>query len=206
MQRHWKLRFGVGVLLFSMLVVAGYFYGLNRGDTVRYNTTLSTKVYSLSPLLNADQPVDEQLETIAKLIRESIAPDSWVERGGTATLTVYDSNRSFVVYQYGTEHDKIEDLLASVEKLANDKMRRVEYDVSSIINGSSKKPVDEQLDAICALTTECLSDLGAQSVRLTPDPENETIVVAARGQMHSALAAYFEQLRHARKAISEIDA
>ncbi len=46
MRRSWKLNFGVGFLMFIMLVVAGYFYGLNRGDAARYNITRTTKTYS----------------------------------------------------------------------------------------------------------------------------------------------------------------
>jgi hypothetical protein len=42
MQRRSKLQFEIGSVLFVMLLVAGYFHGLNRGDSDRQNTTLLT--------------------------------------------------------------------------------------------------------------------------------------------------------------------
>ncbi len=122
-----------------------------------------------------------------------------------ATLTIYESNRSIVVHQSGTEHEKIQDLLASIEELVNEEIRSVEYDVSLVVDGTSDKPIEQQLKAICALATEDFSGLGTMPIRLTFDLENEAIIVTAGKQMHSALAAYFDRLRFARRAISQID-
>lgn len=200
-----RYKFGIGVLLFAMVVVAGYFRGVKRGEAVRYDTTLSSVVYQTRGLITGDQPTDVQMADIAKLIKSSVAPNSWIERGGTASLDMYSSNQSFVVNQCGAEHEKIRELLESLQTVAKEKRYSVDYDVSEILNAGTQNASYEQLDTLCAVTHQTMIDLGTEEFKLTPDANTITIRAVARNDVHSLLATYLDQLRSARRVFARID-
>ena len=200
-----RFRFGIGVLLFAMVVVAGYFWGVNRGDRVRYNTTLSSVVYDARGLLTGEQPIDVQLNEIANLIKKSIDPDSWLERGGMATLAVYPSNQSIVANQYGTSHGKIADLFDSLEQVAKEKRYAVDYDLSEILIVGKKKPSYEQLNELCDITLQAMIDSGTQNFQVSPDASTNSMTVVAIKDVHNSIATYLDRLRDARRVFARID-
>jgi type II secretory pathway component GspD/PulD (secretin) len=156
-------------------------------------------------MLHSRQPVDQQLETISTLIRKAIAPDSWSEHGGLATLKIYSSNRAMVVTQYPSELEKIDKLLGSLEKLANNRTSKIEYDVSAIIDLDSSKPVDDQLEAICTMLDRRFPKQAFIPLELAKDPDGASIVASTNEQGHAAIKAFLDQLRHSREAVAEID-
>lgn len=215
MQHKWKVRFGVGTLLFLMVVFAGYFYGLNWGVETRRNNSLSTRVYSVARIVSSDRPVDRpvdrQIDSIMQLIYQTIEPDSWYSSGGAASILPYPANRSIAVTQYTSAHAKIEDLLQDLTKVAEDEVCSIEYECSSILNRSGDKPTREQLEAIAGQVNQRFgrsgnaSELIAGPIEITINLEQEAVVIRTRSEMHSALEHYFEKLRFARQAIAEID-
>ncbi|QDV26961.1 molybdopterin-binding domain-containing protein [Aureliella helgolandensis] len=86
---------------------------------IGYESGLSTKTYSLAPLISSYSPLDVQLQSAERLIRGAIAPDSWRERGGTGVFSIDYPNQSIVVSQEERVHKKIEKLLASLEEFLN---------------------------------------------------------------------------------------
>ena len=206
MRRNRKVQFGIGSLLFAMLLVAGYFHGLKRGDQARANETFSVRVYNVADLMVENEPSGEQLDAIATLVRDTIAPHSWANRGGQASLEIIPANRSIVVRQVGSEHQEIEKLIETLASMAKEEVQLVRYDASQIINSDSAKPVEEQLATICSLANQMLKrHKGLPSSSLSIDKENQLIVASARKQTHDLLDSYIKQLRFAREAIREID-
>ena len=205
MRRNRKVQFGIGSLLFAMLWVAGYFHGLKRGDQARANAVFSVRVYSVADLMDENQPSEEQLDAIASLVRDTIAPHSWANRGGQACLEIIPANRSIMVRQVGSEHQGIEKLIETLASMAKEEVQLVRYDASQIINSDSAKPVEEQLATICSLANQMLKRQGLTSSSLSVDKENQFIVASARQQTHVLLDSYIKQLRFAREAIREID-
>ena len=200
MRRNRKVQFGIGSLLFAMLWVAGYFHGLKRGDQARANAVFSVRAYSVADL------TEEQLDAIATLVRNTIAPHSWANRGGQASLEIIPANRSIVVRQVGSEHQEIEKLIETLASMAKEEVQLVRYDASQIINSDSAKPVEEQLATICSLANQMLKrHKGLTSSSLSVDKKNQFIVASARQQTHVLLDSYIKQLRFAREAIREID-
>jgi len=188
-----------------MLAVAGYFHGLKRGDQARANAVFSVRAYSVADLMVENQPSVEQLDAIATLVRDTIAPHSWANRGGQASLEIYPANRSIVVGQVGLEHQEIEKLIETLASMAKEEVQLVRYDASQIINSDSAKPVEEQLATICSLANQMLKRHGLTSSSLSVDKENQFIVASARQQTHVLLDSYIKQLRFAREAIRKID-
>ncbi|GAB5402634.1 MAG: hypothetical protein Aurels2KO_08650 [Aureliella sp.] len=135
MQRNWKLALGATSLV--ALVIGGCFYSMHRGGeaqvaiqakvTVPQSDELVTsvpadashfaKTYSLAMLLESDHAVDIQLEGIAKLISQTVAPGSWIQGGGTSFLWVEEADQSILVSQSREQHERIEELLASLESV-----------------------------------------------------------------------------------------
>ncbi len=206
MRRNRKVQFGIGSLLFAMLWVAGYFTGLKRGDQARANAVFSSRVYNVADLMVENEPSEEQLDAIATLVRDTIAPDSWGNRRGQAHLEIIPTNRQIVVHQAGSEHQQIEELIETLASMYQEEVQLVKYDASQIINSDSAKPVEEQLATICSLANQMLKrHKGLPSSSLSIDKENQLIVASARQQTHVLLNSYIKQLRFAREAIREID-
>ena len=206
MRRNRKVQFGIGSLLFAMLWVAGYFHGLKRGDQARANAVFSVRVYSVADLMVENQRSAEQLDAIATLVRDTIAPYSWANHGGQASLEIIPANRSIVVRQVGSKHQEIEKLIETLASMAQEEVQLVKYDASQIINSDSAKPVEEQLATICSLANQMLKrHKGLTSSSLSIDKEKPLIVASARKQTHDLLDSYIKQLRFAREAIQEID-
>ena len=200
-----KFQFGIGAILFAMVVVAGYFWGVNRGETVRYNTTLSSVVYPARNLLSGNQSVATQLDEIANLIKTTIAPESWTDRGGMASLHIYPANQSIVVNQYGAEHEKIGELFDSLEAIAGEKRYFVDYDVSELFSPGAQKTSHDQLSELCAIAKQKMVDWGAGEFELVPSADGVSIRIVARKDLHNLIAAYLEQLRGARSVFARID-
>jgi hypothetical protein len=191
-----------------MLWVAGYFHGLKRGDQARANAVFSVRVYNVADLMVENQPSEEQLDAIATLVRDSIAPTSWANRGrgGQASLEIFPTNRQIVVHQAGSEHQQIEKLIETLASMYQEEVQLVKYDASQIINSDSAKPVEEQLATICSLANQMLKrHKGLPPSSLSIDKENQLIVASARKHTHDLLDSYIKQLRFAREAIRKID-
>lgn len=80
----------------------------------------STENYFIAELLAPHAVNEDQLKRIASLIRDSVAPDSWIERGGMSTIVVDTSLSGFVVHQGKIEHERIEGLLVSIQHLVSE--------------------------------------------------------------------------------------
>ena len=189
-----------------MLWVAGYFHGLKRGDQARANAAFSSRVYDVADLMVENQRSEEQLDAIGTLVRDTIAPHSWANRGGQASLELVPAKRCIVVHQAGSEHQEIEKLIETLASMWKEEVQLVRYDASQIINSDSAKPVEEQLATICSLANQMLKrHKGLTSSSLSIDKKNQVIVASARKQTHDLLDSYLKQLRFAREAIQEID-
>ena len=204
MQKNWRLKFGVGFMLFSMTVVAGYYFGLNRGDQVRISNTVTTRTYSLASILSANQPAEEQYEAIETLIQKTIAPDSWGETGGMSIM-IYPAMQSLVINQRGIEHEKIGELLDTLSQHVNEEFSSVKYDLSAIVDTEAEKSASEQMKIVCAIAADRFSGVGNPEMELVCDPEGLVVTARTSGRMHNELTTYFESLREAREMISAID-
>ncbi len=58
-------------------------------------------------------------DTLMNLIQQTIDPDSWLQAGGTNTISPYPSSLSIVVSAPQTTHERITDLLESLRQLAD---------------------------------------------------------------------------------------
>jgi tetratricopeptide (TPR) repeat protein len=85
---------------------------------------LMTRVYAVADLLEAG----EDSESVMKLITSAIAPGTWAERGGPATIDFFPMGKALVVNQTADCHEEIADLLQAVRRLHED--HRVEQSVS----------------------------------------------------------------------------
>lgn len=128
MQQKLKLVVVSCVFAAAILIPALYFTSFRKnGEIFRLNhVTLnavegrSTENYSIAELLAPHAVNEDQLKRIASLIRDTVAPDTWIERGGMSMILVDTSLSSFVVHQGKIEHKRIEDLLTSIQQLVNE--------------------------------------------------------------------------------------
>jgi len=61
-----------------------------------------------------DKTTEDQL---MELIRTTVAPNSWLEQGGKATLQYYPVGLALVINQTAAVHEEIQDLLAALRRL-----------------------------------------------------------------------------------------
>lgn len=210
MSRRAKTQYGMASLLIITAMVAGYLCGYFRGEEDDNLQTMSQAVYPAADLLMPDRSVRDQLNAIANLVKESIAPDSWIERGGMATLTIYESNSSIVVYQSGATHKQLASLFGSLHQVI-DKMKReadltVSYSLAETVKLDGNQSVEQQLLKICQLAKQTVQPIEiGPSLRLRPDPATLSIVATSKESVHTELSRYLDSLRLAREAISHID-
>ena len=116
-----KLQFGIGTLLFGVLLAAGYLAGYNFGGNTRdakvRNETISVVNYDVSEFLdsNAKQSVDAQLKNLRSLIVQTVDPDSWQRT--EFDIEYYSANQSLVVRQSGSCHAVISDLIDQLREM-----------------------------------------------------------------------------------------
>ncbi|MHC4338362.1 MAG: M56 family metallopeptidase, partial [Planctomycetota bacterium] len=77
-----------------------------------YGTTFYGKY---RPSAEGIEKANERAKEIAKLIEETIEPDSWWGAGGEGKIQIYD-NRKLIVYQRREVHQKIEKLLSNMQR------------------------------------------------------------------------------------------
>ena len=80
----------------------------------------STENYSIAELLAPHAVNEDRLKRIANLIHDTVAPDTWIGRGGISTILVDTSLGGFVVHQGEIEHKRIEELLDSIQQLVSE--------------------------------------------------------------------------------------
>lgn len=84
-------------------------------------TPLVTQVYAVAdlvvPLPQPDAKPRPDFEPLIKLITESVAPESWNDKGGTGSLAPFESNLSLVISQTADVHEQIADLLEELRRL-----------------------------------------------------------------------------------------
>ena len=94
-------------------------------DTARQEPALVTVTYSVADLV---VPIDMEPgekkhaaatreDQLMKMIRTTVAPKSWSENGGPATMQYHAVGMGLVVQQSPGEHDRIRDLLRNLRRL-----------------------------------------------------------------------------------------
>ena len=124
----WRrvFRFGLGTLLFVVLLVAGFLGGIragfqrgySAGQAQREKETPVPKVYPVASLVlsTPDAPTsDADFDTLIDLITSTIAPESWDCVGGPGSINGFPSSLSLVVTQTPGVHERIVILLKDME-------------------------------------------------------------------------------------------
>jgi beta-lactamase regulating signal transducer with metallopeptidase domain/tetratricopeptide (TPR) repeat protein len=78
-------------------------------------TRFETSVYDISDLVGSAADADD----IARLVINTVEPDSWENKGGRGTLTTYN-DKKLIVYQTREIHKQIRDLLQGLQVSSND--------------------------------------------------------------------------------------
>jgi len=68
--------------------------------------------------MGANQPMDAG-EQLADLIRQTVAPDMWIENGGPGSIYYWWPGRALVVRQTDEVHEQIADLLEQLQRAGN---------------------------------------------------------------------------------------
>jgi len=124
----WRrgFRFGLGTLLFLVLLVAGFLGGMkagfqrgySAGQAQREKETPVAKVYPVASLVlpAPDASLSESdFDTLIQLITSSIAPESWDFVGGPGSINGFPDAISLVVLQTPEVHERIAILLRDLE-------------------------------------------------------------------------------------------
>src|SRR5438270_2670 len=117
------LALGLGVAIYMMGPVGQAHAQL--ANNARQEPSLMTVTYSVADLV---VPIDMEpgekkrdLSTreneLMKLIRTTVAPKSWVESSGAATMQYHSVGMGLVVQQSPAAHEKIRDLLRDLRRL-----------------------------------------------------------------------------------------
>lgn len=149
-----------------------------------------TRTYSVSSLLGdaaTGSPVSQRqsLTLLADIIRSTIRPESWVERGGPASIQPYETTLSLVIRQTPEAHEDIASLFYSLRQHSNAQWpprnaqeRRLRHwrRIDRLIDISVKdKPLDQVLRRLCedcqlkyVVDTAAIAEAGLDSaVRVT---------------------------------------
>ncbi len=123
-QLHRKrlFRFSIGMLLFAMLCVSGYFGGYRSGfDRGRYDRSQIYVVsYPVGDLVT--NPVtgiatSADFDTLVELIVTTASPQDWMENGtGSGEIQPFPSNLSLIISQTRDNHQAIAKLLGQLRK------------------------------------------------------------------------------------------
>lgn len=124
----WRrgFRFGLGTLLFVVLLVAGFLGGMkagfqrgySAGQAQREKETPVARVYPVAGLVSAtpDAPLSQSdFDTLIDLITSSIARESWDTVGGSGSIEGFPASISLVVLQTPEVHERIAILLKEME-------------------------------------------------------------------------------------------
>jgi len=128
MQRNLKLVVVSSAFAAVILIPVIYFtsfrrdVGISPPNRVTLNATerRSTENYFIAELLAPHAVNEDRLKRIANLIHDTVAPDTWIGRGGISTILVDTSLGGFVVHQGEIEHKRIEELLVSIQQLVSE--------------------------------------------------------------------------------------
>jgi hypothetical protein len=117
---------------------------------------LVTRTYPVADLvvpINMDpasgEPFDEKQTQEAKLMQlilDTVAPDSWVDRGGQGTVQYYPLGLALVVTQTAANHEEIRDLLTALRRL---------QDVEAAVELRVLKIRDDELDRFWFMLGDC---------------------------------------------------
>jgi type II secretory pathway component GspD/PulD (secretin) len=72
---------------------------------------------TLRPMTQAERAATTDFDSLIELVTTTVAPDSWVENGGEATVRSFETTLSLVVRQTDERHAEIRDLLEQLRRL-----------------------------------------------------------------------------------------
>jgi hypothetical protein len=125
-------RFSIGMMLFAMFCVCGYFAGYRGGFDAGlqgggYHARLYVKEYRVGDLIVSRASIGQGRRdylSLVDLLHTTVAPESWTTNGagrGTIQLipseTIFTRDASVLITQTQEVHDKIASLLGRLRKL-----------------------------------------------------------------------------------------
>ena len=111
-------RFSIGMMLFAMLCVSGYFGSHRSGQTAgvkdRYDQSHFIKTHNVADLVSLQPTADDREKSYGRIIdylQSTVAPESWSATepdGEFCEIQPFPTAGSLVISQYGAVHDQIE--------------------------------------------------------------------------------------------------
>lgn len=83
----------------------------------RAEGNLFAVVYAISDLMNKKIPASEESKRIIDIICKAVAPESWDDAGGNATIRLFRATESVVIYTTKQRHDAIHAFLAALREV-----------------------------------------------------------------------------------------